>query len=188
MRLVFRTLRKARARAQVCHVIKWTNQITPSGERHETKTVGTTSPASQQRRNLNAAERKRKEMELLRLLLTVAVVSLLVVDVRAKLKDDECEGNFLQFYWTADTNRIMNFHLVCIKFLDNFVVRMDERDVSLNDLDKVEVELMEACADSQGKDSRFVSDFDCYCISRGRLYARCKILVSYTSPREEVVS
>ena len=44
-------------------------------------------------------------MELLRPLLTLAVVSLFVVDVRAKLKGDECEGVLLPFHYNADPNR-----------------------------------------------------------------------------------
>ena len=46
---------------------------------------------------------------------------------------------------------------VCIGFLNKFVKRMKEREVSMSDENKVEVELMKACDDAKGKDSRFVS-------------------------------
>lgn len=46
---------------------------------------------------------------------------------------------------------------VCIGFLNKFVKRMKEREISMSDQDKTEVELMKACVDAKGKDHRFVS-------------------------------
>ena len=46
---------------------------------------------------------------------------------------------------------------VCIGFLNKFVKRMNERDISMSNQDKTEVELMKVCEDAKGKDSRFVS-------------------------------
>ena len=51
----------------------------------------------------------------------------------------------------------MYFPVVCINFLNKFVGKMKEREVSVSDQDIVEVELMKACEDAKGKDSRFVS-------------------------------
>ena len=95
-------------------------------------------------------------MELLRPLLTLAVVSLFVVDVRAKLKGDECEGVLLPFHYNADPNRAF-FRIVCINFLNKLVGKMKAREVTVSDHEIVEVELMKACKDAKGKDSSFVS-------------------------------
>jgi hypothetical protein len=76
-------------------------------------------------------------MGLIRSLLVLAVVSLFVLDAQAKLKGDDCE--------------------VCIGFLNKFVKRMKERELSMSDENKIEVELMKACDDAKGKDHRFVS-------------------------------
>ena len=46
---------------------------------------------------------------------------------------------------------------VCIGFLNKFVRRLKEREVSMSDESKIEIELMKACDDAAGKDSRFVS-------------------------------
>ena len=68
--------------------MKRTNKIAPSGERDETKR------SLEHRVWLFEKDIGTKEtgMELIRSLLTIAVVALLVVDVTAKLKGDECEG------------------------------------------------------------------------------------------------
>ena len=46
---------------------------------------------------------------------------------------------------------------MCIGFLNKFIARMKDREVPMSDQDKVEMELMKACKDAKGKDSRFVS-------------------------------
>ena len=46
---------------------------------------------------------------------------------------------------------------MCIGFLNKFLKRMKERELSMSDQDKVEVELMKACQDAKEKDARFVS-------------------------------
>ena len=65
---------------------------------------------------------------------------------------------------------------VCISFLNKFVKRMAERGAKMTDPDRIEVELMKACADSQGKDHRFVSIFLTWIISVS-VYATCVSLV-----------
>ena len=54
-------------------------------------------------------------------------------------------------------NALAFYDTVCIGFLDKFTKRLKERDISTSDPSTIEVELMKACADSQGKDHRFVS-------------------------------
>ena len=80
----------------------------------------------------------------------------------------------------------MYFPVVCINFLNKFVGKMKEREVSVSDQDIVEVELMKACKDAKGKDSRFVSllipPFTRMCV----LGVRC-LCHHNTSSQEEAV-
>lgn len=112
-------------------------------------------------------------MSRLYLSLAVLVLVFCTCEVRAKLKDGDCEGiylsqcsqlqyklNFLavipyQFKTASQKLNIVLFS-VCIQFLSKFERQLKENDVGSN-VNKIEIELMKACKSAKGKDERFVS-------------------------------
>lgn len=59
---------------------------------------------------------------------------------------------------------------MCIKFLNKFYQRLDEKGTDLSDVDQVEAQLMKFCKGSKDKEERFVSIITCECICEMFMY------------------
>lgn len=91
------------------------------------------------------------------LLAVVFVLLSLSCEVRAKLKEGDCEGMTVlaNKLLDIDTNYSYYYYTVCVQLLGKFARHLKENDVGSN-VDKIEMELMKFCTSATGKDERFV--------------------------------